>query len=363
MAFAIPTLADLAQRVRNAFRAELPGSDAWLWPNNVSVSAKVFAGAIWELFGRLAWIDRQRFAATADGNELERHGLEYGIGRLPAAFASGYVEVPCVTPYSVPVGEVFTRSDGAQFTATSAVGTLVSAVVGDPATLLVPVLANVAGKAGNTIAGSPVSTGLTGLTGAVYVSEDGVGGGADIETDDSLRERILFRKRQPPMGGAEYDYVSWARTIPGVTRVFVSGNAFGRGTVGVWIMTDDTTPFGIPTAGDVAAVQAYLDTVKPVTATVVVQAPVADCIEVVVQGLSRDATAVREAVAAELQSVFRRMGTVGLPGKPFTLHRSWLWSAVSNATGEEYHTIQFPTTDLVFPTGVLPCLSSVRFAP
>ena len=50
MPFKIPTLTALAQRTANAFRANLKGSDARLWPNNVAVSAKVIAGAVWAAY-------------------------------------------------------------------------------------------------------------------------------------------------------------------------------------------------------------------------------------------------------------------------------------------------------------------------
>ena len=37
--FEIPTLQALAARARQAFRAHLPGSDAWLCPNNIYATA------------------------------------------------------------------------------------------------------------------------------------------------------------------------------------------------------------------------------------------------------------------------------------------------------------------------------------
>jgi hypothetical protein len=55
------------------------------------------------------------------------------------------------------------------------------------------------------------------------------------------------------------------------------------------------------------------------------------------------------------------MTSPGLPGQPFTLRQSWIWQAVGNATGESYHTVAAPATDLAFGVGVLPCLRSVTF--
>jgi uncharacterized phage protein gp47/JayE len=358
MAFAIPDIKAVVQRARNAFRSEMPGTDSWVWPNNVYVTAKVIGGAVWEVFGRLKWMDRQRFAMTAEGYELERHGLDYGIARKPASYAQGNVLVVADTyPTAISVGTVFTRADGATFRSTQ------SKQVGKyTLDALVPVVADTPGRDSNTVYGTPLQLVHSHVVSAAVDSE-GLGQGSDTETDDQLRERILHRKRYPPRGGDEHDYIGWARELFGVTRVFVKGNAYGRGTVGVWFLMDDTYPAGIPQAGDVAAVQAHLDSAAPVTASVIVSAPIADCVEVVIKGLAPDTQAVRESVAAELKSLFRNMARPGLPGDPFMLHQSWIWQAVSNATGERYHAVVAPASDVAFNTGVMPCLKSVTFIP
>lgn len=358
MAFHIPPVKEMVQRARNAFRAETPGTDAWIWPNNIYVSAKVIGGAVWSIFGRLKWMDRQRFAMTATGYELDRHGLEYGIGRKAASYAQGKIIVASETwPKNYPVGTTFTRSDGAVFTSTKA------AEVGQwSLTASIPVVANVPGKSGNTIYGAPMTCSVSG-TSAAYVDEVGIGQGADRETDGQLRVRILARKRYPPHGGAASDYIQWGLSLAGVTRVFVKGNAFGKGTVGVWFLMDDTYVAGIPLEADVIAMQDFIDTVAPVTATVIVQAPIADCVDITIRNLSPDTQATREAVAAELQTLFRKTTSVSLPGEPFTLYQSHIWQAVGNATGERHHEIIAPAADVTFLPGTMPCLRSVIFQP
>ncbi len=39
MAFYMPDIKAMVVRARNAFRAETPGTDAFIWPNNIYVSA------------------------------------------------------------------------------------------------------------------------------------------------------------------------------------------------------------------------------------------------------------------------------------------------------------------------------------
>lgn len=349
---------DMVQRARNAFRAEMPGTDAWLWPNNVYVTAKVIGGMVWAVMGRLKWMDRQRFAMTASGYELERHGLEYGIGRKPASFAQGNIVVTAESwPLTIPANTVFVRDNGVQYRTT-----LERSVDKYTLAVMIPVIAVTAGRAGNATFGTPLSTVFAGIASSA-VDDIGIGQGADLETDDLLRTRILNRKRYPPHGGAAYDYVAWLLALPGITRVFPVGNAYGRGTVGVWFMMDDTYPAGIPGPADVVAAQAALNAERPVTATVIVQAPIADCIDVVVKGLRPDTQAVRESVGAELQALFRNMTEPGVPGRPFALRRSWIWQAIGNAAGESSHEVLAPASDLEFGAGIVPCLRSVSFVP
>ncbi len=357
-AFYIPDIKAMVTKARNAFRAEMPGTDANVWPNNIYVSAKVIGGAVWEVFGRLKWMDRQRFVVSADLEGLKRHALDYNMSQKGASYSGGNAVIAATSyPLVVPAETVFTRADGVTFTTT------IAGEVGQYSLeVSVPVICNTAGKIGNTVYGTPLTATLAGVA-SVNVDELGLGGGTDIESTEQLRSRILLRKRYPPRGGAPSDYILWGLSIPGVTRVFPVANAYGRGTVGVWFLMDDTYTAGIPQPVDVLNMQTYLDSVAPITANVIAAAPLADCIDITIKGLKPDTQGVRQSVSAELQSMFRNMAQPGLPNESFTLYQSWIWQAVSNATGERSHTVVAPVSDLQFTSGVMPCLRSVTFIP
>jgi uncharacterized phage protein gp47/JayE len=68
-------------------------------------------------------------------------------------------------------------------------------------------------------------------------------------------------------------------------------------------------------------------------------------------------------VAAEIKSLFRRQATVSLPEEQFTLYRSKIEQAISNATGEDHNELVAPSTDIEFAVGTMPCLRSVTFLP
>lgn len=363
MAFTMPDLKTLSQKTRNAFRAELPGADAWVWPNNIYVVAKVFAAIVYDLFLRLRWIDKQRFAQTATLEGLLMMGIEYNLPMNGATYAQGYVLVPCAYPYTVPVGTVFARaSDGITFVSTAEVSVVQYSTA---SAISVPVVCQTVGKIGNCLAGASLATTLSGLTDSastVTVGDSGIGQGADAEDVESYRQRILFRKQRPPMGGSQDDYWRWCKEVPGVTRVFVRGNAYGPGTVGVWFLMDGIYAGGIPQASDVANVASHIARLSPVTANVIVQAPVASYVDVTVKGLYPDTNVNRQAVAAELLAVFQNSARPGLPGDAFTLYHSWLEQAVSNATGVKFNEgVTSPSADVEFTAGLMPVLRSVSF--
>ncbi|MBI4800443.1 MAG: baseplate J/gp47 family protein, partial [Desulfarculus sp.] len=89
----------------------------------------------------------------------------------------------------------------------------------------------------------------------------GLTGGADQEADAALLARLLYRIQTPPQGGAGSDYIRWALEVPGVTRAYVYPRRLGAGSVGLTVLMDDAAYGPIPSAEDVARVQAYIDEV------------------------------------------------------------------------------------------------------
>lgn len=373
MSFQIPTLTNLVERARNAFRVNLPGSDAWLFPNNIGPTAKVIGGLTSEAFSFADYIQRQKFALTADGENLDNHATELGLARRPAAPASGTITLTTTDAVSVAAAAQFQRSDGFVYLATAPVS------IGGAGSLDVPVIAELDGSNGQAISGTPITI-VSGVTGdaSAAVGADGVAGGLDVEADgdyyttdfSTLRGRVLFRKRYPPHGGAPSDYVQWATEVSGVTRVFVERTWSGGGTVRVFFTMDDTYADGIPQAADVQRVFDHIETVRPASAIVTVAAPIATPINHAIT-LVPDNNATEEAVRAELRAAIRRLGRVAggdtsigaLPflATPFTWSRSWSGQAVSNAAGEVSNILTAPAADTAITSGHIPTLGTVTF--
>jgi uncharacterized phage protein gp47/JayE len=366
MAFTIPTLRELAERARRAMRGNLPGLDAWLEPNNAGPTAKVIAGQTHELFGFADYIFKQRFALTADGENLDLHGEELGIARRPAAPALGAATFTATEALTVDAGAILTRSDGREYRVVTG-GSLPGA-----GTVSLAIRAVEDGVAGAALAGTPL-TSLSGVDGdhTVEVATGGLTDAADVEDDESYRARILFRKRNPPHGGAPADYVMWAQQVPGVTRVFVERVWAGAGTVRVFPLMDDRYADGIPAPGDIAVIKAHLETLAPAGATLTVAAPTAVPVDVEIDNLLPTTNAVQEAIRAELRAGFRRLSRVagsdpGHASLPFlasaaSFSRSWIWQAIANATGEERHVLTAPAADVSLTGGQIATLGAVTF--
>lgn len=64
--------------------------------------------------------------------------------------------------------------------------------------------------------------------------------GVNEESDDAYRQRLVDRFRLRPQGGAKIDYIIWAQTVSGVTRVFPFTQS--GGTVDIYFLRDNDTP-------------------------------------------------------------------------------------------------------------------------
>jgi uncharacterized phage protein gp47/JayE len=196
---------------------------------------------------------------------------------------------------------------------------------------------------------------VPGVASAALVAAPGLTQGADAESDDALRLRLLARIRQPPMGGSASDYVAWALQVPGVTRAWVYPLENGVGTVTVRFVRDNDVDF-IPDAGAVTAVQEYIDARRPVTAQVTVLAPTAAPLDLTI-ALTPDTAAVRAAVTGELQDLLRRDAK---PGGTILISR--IREAISVSAGETNHVLSAPTADVTHLAGEMPTLGTITWA-
>ena len=232
------------------------------------------------------------------------------------------------------------RADGIAF-ATDALVTIVAG------TATAAVTAVVADADGNTTNGVTVTltSPIGGIDSDATVDAGGLTGGADQETVENYRTRLLDRWRKPTQGGNKTDYIAWALEVAGVTRAWSYPLENGDGTVVVRFMMDDTYSDGIPLAGDVTTVQTYIDDLRPATADVTVEAPVAVPINFTIS-VTPNTAQVKTNVEAEIKDlIIRRAEPSG------TIYLSQINEAISIAEDEEDHTLTAPVADINNATG------------
>lgn len=200
------------------------------------------------------------FADTSWGEYLTMIAEQYGVLRRAATKATGTITL--TGKGIVPTGSLFTTAAGTKFQ------TLEYRNVNGTAD--VPVEAVNAGEAGdvkeNTITVIPMSIpGITAVTNAEATS-----GGYNEEDDEDLLKRYLEKVRLPATSGNKYEYYEWAKSVSGVGDARVQSLWNGPGTVKVIIVDANMQ---VAPASLIQSVADYIETVRPIGATVTVVSP------------------------------------------------------------------------------------------
>lgn len=349
MPFARPSLADLREQIRTSIRTAL-GLGPLLNRSAAGAIADALAGAVHSLHGYLEWISKQPFPDTAEAENLDRIGSIYGVTRKAASFASGSLELTGDIGVSVPAGTRWRLPNGEEFELDGL------GLVFANTTLTASVVAVRAGTESNAEVDTEltVTSPIAGMQSTATVSSE-LAGGTDTESDVAYRARLLERLRKPPEGGSANDYVTWAKSVAGVTRAFVTPEYDGPGTVAIHIVDDNGDGTIVPGPSVVSDVQDYIDERRPVTAQPTVLAPTAVSVDFSI-GLNPDTPEVREAVEASLEDLIRRQSE---PGQ--TLYLSQIREAISIATGEISHTMTVPAADVTRSFGEISELGTITW--
>lgn len=351
-----PTLAEVRRLARDLTVAYLPGADANV-PNTVlRVTSDTNAALAHENLLYLDWLALQIMIDTAEAEWLDRWAQIWLGGRKAATYASGTVLIPGIEGTVIPVATRMQGPSGAIYETIEEV-TLLST----PTTVSIHSVTE--GDISNLETGTPLAlidavSGADGTPTVVLLT-----GGADVEGTELLRARVLERIRKPPMGGSDYDYVAWAKEVPAVTRAWAAPLEMGIGTVTVRFMMDDlrandnTSVDGFPLPEDVAIVESYLNSKRPVAVKdFFVEAPIPQPINMTISGLVNDTSAVRSAIRQNLHDMLDERAE---PGQK--VFRSWVDEAISQAVGEDSHELTFSTTNMA-SNGHLAVLGTITYA-
>lgn len=370
MPYSRPTLTDISQAaLQDVQAAKLPGVDGLLPFAVLRVLCWALAGLAYEHYGYQDWIALQAVPFTAQDEYLTGWAGLKGITQKPATSAVLQATFTGTGTTTIPAGTAMSTLDGAVFKTTAAASV-------SNGTVTVNVIAAVAGSAGNytsqtqiTLQGAIAGINASGTVASLVTA------GADEETQDAFRTRMLAAYANPPQGGAASDYVEWAEAVAGVTRAWVNPNGYGAGSVVVYVMFDAAEaaynhgfPIGTDgsatsetryphATGDQLTVANVLFSERPATALVIVCSPVATPVNVSILCASAFSSAQQQAVAGALQDLFVRIGSpLGT-----AIYPSDLVTAITSVSGVPSFSITVPASDFVVPIGGLPTLGTVNY--
>lgn len=390
MPYARPTLTQIRAQVAADLQVSPAGSDPLLRFSSLNVLGRALAGLANSQYGYTDWVALQSNPFTATDEFLEAWAALKNIYREPATQAGaetpGQITFPGTNGYQIPIGTIVTRGDGVQYTTTS-LGT----VAGNSVTVNAEANADptgLTGAFGNCAVGTvmTLATSIAGIssTGSVTTAFTG---GADIETDDSLRSRMLFAYQNPPQGGAVTDYVTWAKEVSGVTRAWCNPNGFGAGTVVVYAMLDSAESAnngfpvgtngvatgewrGVAATGDQLTIANSIYPLRPATALVYVCAPTQQVVPFTISGTANFSAATKALIQSAIAGVFVMYGNPIGPttgnAQPTTngvIDLSYIESAIAAISGTTGFVITSPSANIQGTLGQLPVLGTITWNP
>lgn len=250
MPYNVPTLRKLIADGEKEIALELGLSV--LPPVGVEKALNVaFSSEVRDVYDHQSWIKDQIIPSVkADDETIIETAASEGVIRKQASFAAG----PAVFSGTSSLPE-----DTEMQTSSGAVYVVMTSGVPVEGTITVTVQAMQAGITGNLAAGEVLTllSPVPGVESEGRVGAGGLTGGADVEPVAELLDRLLFRKRNPPVGGAVHDYVIWAREMPGVSRAWAFDAWHGPCTVGLAWVYDGRSDI-TPTRQDRTDMETYL---------------------------------------------------------------------------------------------------------
>ncbi len=354
MPFNVPTLRQLIKTGEQDIEIEL---DEKLPPVGVERALNTsFSGAVRDVYDYQSWIaDQVVPSPKSDDQTIIDTASTEGVIRKAATYATGKAVFKGSQPIPLNTEMQARNGNGYHVITASAPANGVQTVT---------IQADDVGASGNLDADAQLTlvSPIPGVESTGVVDGNGLTGGTDIEPISELLDRLLFRKRNPPVGGAVHDYVIWSREMAGVSRAWAWDAWHGPGTVGLAWVYDSRTDI-TPTAADRAAMNEYLFRhADPATGNFVGKPggievwiisltlkPIGPAIKLV-----PDSAETRRATLANLNALQRTLS----PGS--TLLLSSLRTAIGTATGVTDYTLNI-NSDITSASGELITIGDVTW--
>lgn len=210
-----------------------------------------------------------------------------------------------------------------------------------------------------------LSSPIVGVQANAFVRHDGATGGADTETDDELRLRVLESRSDIQANFAPTSITRRAKTVPGVTRVLVKRATPVAGDTTIYFVRDGDSNI-IPSAADVATVREALLELLPATSeeeALIVEAPTPTTVNFAFASITPNTVTMQQAVAATLDAFFQDDVQIE-QSITADQYRSAIIQTIDTETGDvlQDFTLTTPTAAIAITEGAIARLGSVTFA-
>lgn len=265
MATQTPTTQGLSESIVGAIEAQIGQSVPLLPKSFIRVLAKVMGATFITLYKYVGFVALQMFVSTASGaptsfngktvTPLTEWGRLIGLGS-PTAATSAELEIQVTVESqtgTLPSGsQLLGETNGVVYLTVGAVSldapevTVIVRAAADPNG------AGGVGEIGNLAQGAYLTFAnpLANVQRRAVVTSQTVTG-ADAETTESYRQRVVDRFRRRPQGGAYADYAIWGEGVAGIASVYPYTGAPGEVDIFVESATEAD---GIPTQAQLDAV-------------------------------------------------------------------------------------------------------------
>lgn len=204
--------------------------------SDIMLRLKVLSSELYTSFVASEFIKRQMFVQTATGEYLDKHATARGLERKEAQKAKGEVTFKLLEPMDTDIviekgTVVATAGPDAK---TFETDTDVTLQAGSTSVAVTATAIN--GGADHNVLSNTICVMVTPplYVNSVY-NQKAFKGGVDAETDEELRERVLYSYRDISNGTNAVYYKRLAQSVPGVYSASVVPKVRGEGTINIYI--------------------------------------------------------------------------------------------------------------------------------
>lgn len=303
------------------------------------------------LWAQVEWTKKQSFPQTASGECLDLHARARELERISSLPATGKLRFETS---EVRSEDILVASGTACYNAGELefVSTATAVIKAGELFCVAPAVCKTLGKAGNVPAQSVIFMTLAPVGVVRCYNPQAFSGGAEAETDELLRARILESFASLPNGSNKAFYEAEALNTDGVAAVCVLPKARGLGTVDIII----SSAAGTPSETLLTTVKNKFEMQREICVDVAVSAPTTVAVPVSV-AISVEDGYVYENVATSVSAVLGQYFDGTILGKDVLLAR--LGSVVFGVEGVSNYSILLPAADVTIADGQLPVAGAI----